>query len=172
MTNLTIRGQFNELLSLDIGDNTIISGWTFIGKGVKIGKGCHFGNYVNIDSGAEIGDNCNFQLRVYIPSNTVIGDNCFFAGHAAIADEKYPTVGEQVRRTVTIGKNVIVGIGAKIVGVDVGDNAVIGAQSLVLKPVPANEVWAGNPAKFVMSRGEFDRKKAAWEAKEKANHNS
>jgi len=36
--NYKIRGQYNEILSENIGENTIISGWIFIGKNVKIGK--------------------------------------------------------------------------------------------------------------------------------------
>ncbi len=49
-----------------------------------------------------------------------------------------------------IGSNVKICAGAIIVGgITVGDNAIIGAGSVVVKDVPNNEVWAGNPAHFI-----------------------
>jgi acetyltransferase-like isoleucine patch superfamily enzyme len=51
---------------------------------------------------------------------------------------------------VTIGRNAFIGAGSFILkGVEIGDNAVIGAGSVVTKSVPANEIWAGNPARFI-----------------------
>jgi len=51
---------------------------------------------------------------------------------------------------VIIGNNVFIG-GFSIIlkGVTIGDNAVIGAGSVITKNIPANEIWAGNPAKFI-----------------------
>lgn len=54
------------------------------------------------------------------------------------------------KKPVHIGKNVFVGTQCIILkGVNIGDNAVIAAGSVVVKDIPANEVWGGNPAKFI-----------------------
>jgi len=54
------------------------------------------------------------------------------------------------KSTPTIQDNVTIYAGAVIIGkVTIGTNSIIGANSVVLKDVPTNEIWAGNPAKFV-----------------------
>lgn len=54
---------------------------------------------------------------------------------------------------VDIGNNVFIGMNTLIVNaVKIGDNAVIGAGSIVTCDIPSNEVWAGNPAKFIKKR--------------------
>ena len=51
---------------------------------------------------------------------------------------------------ITISDNVFIGTSCIICkGVSIGENAVIGAGSIVTKNIPANEIWAGNPAKFI-----------------------
>ena len=58
------------------------------------------------------------------------------------------TSGKRVKRHPTLGNKVMVGAGAKILGdIHVGSNAKVGANSVVVKDVPAGEVWAGNPAR-------------------------
>lgn len=61
---------------------------------------------------------------------------------------------------VKIGSNVFIGMNTIILrGVIVGDNVIIGAGSVVTKDIPANEVWAGNPAKKIMTLEEYYRRK-------------
>lgn len=61
---------------------------------------------------------------------------------------------------VTIGNNVFIGMKTTILkGVNIGDNVIIGANSLVNKDIPANEVWAGVPAKYIMSIDEYKIKR-------------
>lgn len=58
-------------------------------------------------------------------------------------------------KPVKIGRNVWIGSNSTILpGVTVGDNAVIGAGSVVTKDIPENTVFAGNPAKFIKNIGE------------------
>lgn len=104
-----------------------------IGIPTKIGKNLktpHFFSIV-IGGGAVIGDNCR------ILHNVTIGQN----------RNKYPT----------IGNNVIIYAGAKIIGdVHVGDNAIIGANAVVTKDVPPNAIVGGIPAKVIKYRSNDD----------------
>lgn len=61
--------------------------------------------------------------------------------------------GEYTRGKVHIGKNAYIGCNSIICKpITIGENAIIGAGSVVTKDVPANEIWAGNPAKFLRKR--------------------
>ncbi len=158
---INIRGKFNEILSDSIGDNTIISGWTFISKNVIIGKNVKLGNFVNIDSDCLIGDNCNIQSFCYLSSKTKVGKNSMFSTHVKFADERFMTLDTKNirRKPCEVGENVRIGMGSVLVSCKIGDNAVIGANSLVLQDVPKNEVWFGSPAEStLMTRKYYDEK--------------
>ena len=54
---------------------------------------------------------------------------------------------------ITVGNDVFLGTNCIISkSIKIGDNAIIGAGSIVTKDIPANEIWAGNPAKFIKRR--------------------
>lgn len=110
------------------GDNASIN----IGSGTSIEQGCHI---IAADR-LEIGEDCVISAWVYIAD----------CNH--IYNKKIPIMksGLEVKPT-RIGKHVFIGIGAKIMpGVTIGDYSVIGANAVVTKNVPPNEIWAGVPA--------------------------
>ena len=110
------------------------------------GKNIHLGKNVFINS------SCHFQDQggVYIGNDVFIGPKVVIAtlNHGLKPEERdniYP-------KKVYIGKGVWIGASVVILpGVTIGDHAVIGAGSVVTKDVPANSVFAGNPAKFIRS---------------------
>lgn len=92
----------------------------------------------------------------------VIGNNVNIGGNVAIYDTDFHSINpndrlnrkDDIKQTKTkpikIGNNVFIGAHSTILkGVSIGDNAVIGACSLVSKDIPSNEIWGGNPAKFI-----------------------
>ena len=98
-----------------------------IGKGLFIDHGC----------------------AVVIGETTVIGDNCTIYQGATLGG----TGKHEGKRHPTIGNNVMIGAGAKVLGpVTVGDNSKIAAGAVVLKDIPANSTAVGIPARIV--RGE------------------
>jgi acetyltransferase-like isoleucine patch superfamily enzyme len=142
----------------------VLRNFIFIGDDCVFGDRVRISNFCNIDRGCRIGSDVNFQYGVYLPQDTVVGDGSFFSVQVGVLDEKYPAAGRQVRRPVVFGRNVVVGGGAKFIGgITVGDNAVIGMGSVVIRDVPANSVVAGVPARVISTRQEYDRKKWAWE---------
>ncbi|WP_017732626.1 acyltransferase [Nafulsella turpanensis] len=87
---------------------------------------------------------------VKIGGNTVIYDTDFHSLDANLRRDKSSDKAHTITSPVIIGDNVFIGAHSTILkGVVIGENSIIGAGSLVTKKVPAYEVWAGNPAKFI-----------------------
>lgn len=86
--------------------------------------------------------------QVRLGGNVVIYDTDF---HSLLPAERLAPKDPGIRKApVVIGDNVFVGAHTTILkGVTIGSNSVIGAGSVVTKNVPPNEIWAGNPAKFI-----------------------
>ena len=107
----------------------------------------------------EIGDDVGISgATIYARSSIKIGDGTLIGGNTKILDNDFHPVDADVRREnpnaaipskpIVIGKNVFIGCNCLILkGVTIGDDAVIGAGSVVTKDVPAGCVAAGNPAK-------------------------
>lgn len=109
--------------------------------------------YKNISSTAIIESNLNLD-RVY-PLGIHIGDNTLIASRSTILchehvkrDENDP--GNPWVTDTYIGKNCFIGIGAMILpGVTIGDEVIIGANTVVTKDIPSNCIAVGNPAKVI-----------------------
>ena len=108
--------------------------------GIEIHPGAQFGKRVFIDHG----------MGVVIGETAEIGDNCTIYQGVTLGG----TGKDQGKRHPTLGNNVMVGAGAKILGpFKVGDNAKIAANAVVLKEVPPNSTAVGVPARIVKQNG-------------------
>ena len=64
-----------------------------------------------------------------------------------------PKTGSYDRGQVHVGKGAYIGMGTMVVKpVTIGEGAIVGAGAIVTKDIPSNEVWAGNPARFIRKR--------------------
>ena len=140
----------------EIGEGTKI--WRFYNIfRSKIAKNTQIGSYNEIKEGASIGDNCRFQGYVFISNGAQIGNYVFIGPGAVLLTDKYPTAKKAIEKRWKIdmmicGDEFVIGGGAVILpGVKIGNNAVIGAGSVVTKDVPAYAVVCGNPAKVIGS---------------------
>jgi acetyltransferase-like isoleucine patch superfamily enzyme len=138
--------------------------FVYIGEGTEIAENVRIANGVQIGKNCKIGKDSNFQANVVISDNTVIGERCFFAGFSCTADELYPTAGKQVRKSVTVEDDCIIGVYGSLIGCRMGKGSVLGTHSKATRDIPAGQVWEGRPAKFKMTRAEYDKKKAVWES--------
>lgn len=117
------------------------------------------------DNGAEliIGENVGISSATLLSKKKItIGNNVKIGGGVCIYDSDFHSLDPNIRRNrtmdalntnhapVIIGNNVFIGAHSTILkGIAVGNNSIIGACSVVTKNIPENEIWAGNPAKFI-----------------------
>lgn len=117
----------HERASLTIGNNTGISSSAII---------CH--------KEIRIGD------RVKLGGNVAIYDTDFHSLSSTIRNDKSQDFSKAETKSVIIGDDAFIGAHSTILkGVTIGRGAIIGACSVVTKNVPSQEIWAGNPAKFI-----------------------
>lgn len=128
--------------------------FVWIGDGTKIR--CHEG-VVEIGDKTVMGQECTISAyqRVRIGAECVIADRAMFIDfdHGVVEVERPIRLQGIYKRDVEVGNNVWIGYGACILrGVRVGDNSVIGTNSVVTKDVPANAVVGGIPARIIRMR--------------------
>ena len=144
------------------------SGRITIGTGVRInscqranpGMGCYPKTVFHVPSGVlEIGDHVGMSsVSVSCRERVTIGEHVLLGGGVKIMDHDAHSLDYECRamggsadvpisRPVTIESNAFIGANSIILkGVTIGARAVIGAGSVVTRDVPADEIWAGNPA--------------------------
>ena len=107
-----------------------------------------FPNQMKIEKGVFV----NHSLTCMSIGGISIGEGTMIGPHVIIATDNHDLQNKMILRckSVVIGKNVWIGAGAKILpGIHIGNNAVVGAGSVVTKDVEADSVVAGVPAKFI-----------------------
>jgi len=128
--------------------------FVWIGDGTKIR--CHEGR-VEIGEKTVMGQECTISAyqHVRIGQQCVIADRAMFIDfdHGVVEVERPIRQQGIYKRDVLVGSNVWIGYGACVLrGVSVGDNAIVGTNSVVTKDVPANAVVAGIPARIIRMR--------------------
>jgi dTDP-4-amino-4,6-dideoxygalactose transaminase/acetyltransferase-like isoleucine patch superfamily enzyme len=142
-----------------------------LGEGVKLSKfinlyGCEIGSetkigaFVEIQKNARVGKRCKISSHSFICEGVVLEDNVFIGHGVMFINDSYPRAttaeGElqteadwKVERTV-IKRGASIGSGATILpNISVGENAIVGAGSVVTKDVPSDAIVAGNPARVL-----------------------
>jgi serine O-acetyltransferase len=116
---------------------------------------------IEIHPAAKIGDRVFFDhaMGVVVGETAEIGDGCtIYQGVTLGGTSLYK--GE--KRHPTLGKDVVIGAGAKVLGgFTVGDGAKVGSNAVVTKPVPAGATAVGNPARIIQAETDAKREEAA-----------
>ncbi|HPE06938.1 MAG TPA: acyltransferase [Smithellaceae bacterium] len=132
--------KFINLYGCRIGDNTKIGAFVEIQKNVFIGKNCKISSHTFICEGVTIEDN------VFIGHNVAFINDSF--PRATTGDGKLQTEADWKVEPTLVKKGASIGSGSTILAnVTIGENAIIGAGSVVTKNVPPDTIVAGNPAK-------------------------
>ncbi|MBK0382066.1 acyltransferase [Pedobacter sp. SD-b] len=134
---------------VSIGYNTIIEHEVFF----KHDGPYSDGKSIIIKNNVFIGSGCEFNIRkkIFIGDDSLIASGCKFIDHnhglfknKLIREQKGPEEEIHIKSNVWLGANVII-----LKGVVVNDGAVVAAGSVVTKSIPAEEIWAGIPAKKI-----------------------
>jgi len=142
-----------------------------LGQGVKLSKfinlyGCEIGDntkigaFVEIQKNARVGKNCKISSHTFICEGVTIEDNAFIGHSVTFVNDSYPRAtafGGQLQtekdwkvEKTLVKRGVSIGSGSTILSnLVIGENAIVGAGSVVTKDVPANTIVAGNPAKVL-----------------------
>jgi acetyltransferase-like isoleucine patch superfamily enzyme len=121
---------------------------------ISAGDNCFIGPFTEIQKGVKIGNNTKVQSHAFICELVEIGDNCFISHGVMFINDLFekggPAGGDKsLWKSTKIGNNVSLGTNATILPVNICDNVVVGAGSVVTKDITEAGVYAGNPAKRI-----------------------
>lgn len=128
--------------------------------GCTIGDGTKIGTFVEIQKGATVGKNCKVSSHTFICEGVTIEDDVFIGHSVTFINDRYPRATKEdgslqtdadwtcvptvVKRAASIGSGATI-----LCGVTVGERAIVGAGSVVVKDVPPGATVAGNPAAVI-----------------------
>jgi acetyltransferase-like isoleucine patch superfamily enzyme len=142
-----------------LGQNVVFHAFVNL-YGCTIGDNTRIGTFVEIQKNATIGRNVKVSSHTFICEGVTIEDDCFIGHNVSFINDKYPrataaggrlqteadwkVVPTRVKRGASIGTSATI-----LCGVTIGENAIVGAGSVVTKDVPDNAIVAGVPARVV-----------------------
>ena len=132
------------------GDITIVEPVNLYG--CNIGEKTFIGPFVEIQKGVIIGNRCKIQSHSFICELVVIGDDCFIGHGVMFINDTFsnggPAGGDRnLWKSTKIGNNVSIGSNATILPVNICNDVVIGAGSVVTKDITEPGTYIGNPAR-------------------------
>ncbi|HEX8517525.1 MAG TPA: acyltransferase [Bacteroidia bacterium] len=159
MEAVTTNNEKQSLNNVKLGKDVRI--FNFVNAyNCSIDDNSKVGAFVEIQKGASIGKNCKISSHTFICEGVHIEDNCFIGHGVMFTNDLFPRAtnpdGSQqtdadwkmietfVKKGASIGSNATI-----LCGITIGENALVGAGSVVTKNVEANTIVAGNPAKVI-----------------------
>jgi acetyltransferase-like isoleucine patch superfamily enzyme len=152
--------QFNCIApTVKLGKDVKLSNFINL-YGCEIGDHTKIGAFVEVQKNARVGRSCKISSHTFVCEGVDIEDNVFIGHNVAFINDSYPRATSedgglqteadwQVEKTV-VRKGASIGSGSTILSkITVGENAIVGAGSVVTKDVPANAIVAGNPARVL-----------------------
>src|SRR6202161_1038985 len=160
---MSLSAQLFQKIASDVklGTNVCIFSFTNL-YGCEIGDDVKIGTFVEIQKGSKIGNRCKVSSHSFICEGVTLEDDVFIGHNVVFTNDRYPrataggklqTEADWVCIPTLVKRGASIGSGAVLLcGITGGENAMIGAGSVVTKDVPANATVAGNPARIVKPR--------------------
>ena len=138
--------NFVNLYGCEVGDNTKIGCFVEIQKNAKVGKSCKISSHTFICEGVNIEDN------VFVGHNVTFINDTY--PHATNGNGELQTEKDWKVEPILVKKGASIGSGSTILSnITIGENAIVGAGSVVTRDVPPNAIIAGNPARILRMIG-------------------
>jgi acetyltransferase-like isoleucine patch superfamily enzyme len=164
------RGAAPGSLATTVGEQAVIRSHTVIYAGNVIGRNFQTGNKVNIresnrigddvsigtlsviEHHVEIGNDVRIHTQVFVPEFSILEDGCWLGPHVVLTNARYPLSpeakktlqGPVIKRGAKIGANCTL-----LPGVTIGEHALVGAGTVVVRDVPPGAVVVGNPGRVI-----------------------
>ena len=140
--------------SEQVGARTRIWAFAHVMKGAVVGADCNVGDHAFIETGARLGDRVTVKNCVLLWDKVTVEDDVFLGPNMVFTNDRNPRAAFKksadafsptlVRRGASIGANATV-----VCGITIGENAFIGAGTVVIRDVPAHAVVVGNPGRRI-----------------------
>lgn len=147
--------------NVKLGKNVKIFAFTNL-YGCELGDDVKVGTFVEIQKGAKVGNRCKVSSHSFICEGVTLEDDVFIGHNVVFTNDRFPratangqlqTEADWVCVPTLVKRGASIGSGAVLLcGITIGENAMIGAGSVVTKDVPAGATVAGNPARIMKPR--------------------
>jgi acetyltransferase-like isoleucine patch superfamily enzyme len=142
-----------------LGENVRLSKFINL-YGCEVGANTKIGAFVEIQKNAKVGRDCKISSHTFICEGVTVEDNVFVGHAVTFINDSYPratapggglqTEADWKVEPTRVKKGASIGSGSTILSnVTIGENALVGAGSVVTRDVPSNAIVAGNPARIL-----------------------
>lgn len=162
MEVLNVNSDKQSLVNVKVGKNVRI--FNFVNAyGCSIDDGSKVGSFVEIQKGTSIGKNCKISSHTFICEGVHVEDNVFIGHNVTFINDRFPRATNpdgsmqtdadwkleetRIKKGASIGSSVTI-----LCGLTIGENAIVGAGSVVTKNVEPGSIVAGNPAKPIRKK--------------------
>ncbi len=149
------QGQYCVIFpDVTIGDDTRLGNFVMVRDATRIGAECVIGSYVDIEGDVVIGNRVSLQSGAYITRGVVIEELVFCGPRIVTMNDKamsyrrpaltFKRCAPRILRAARVGGGSVL-----LAGVTIGENALVGAGSVVTRDVPDRAIVVGNPAQII-----------------------